>query len=465
MKKRYWIIIVIVLLVIGGAAYIFLKKEKVKAYEWRTSKIERGDVKIIVTATGTLSADTTVQVGTQVSGVISKIFVDFNSVVRKGQVIAIIDTTFLAAAVVDAQATLYRNTVQVDLTKRNFDRTKQLFDEKVMAQADYDQAYSDYQTAIAGSRSAKAALDRAKINLRYATIIAPVSGVVVSRNVDVGQTVAASFNTPTLFTIANDLTKMQVQASVDEADIGKIQQGQDVTFTVDAYEDRTFEGKVGQIRLQPTILQNVVNYTVIINVPNPDMKLLPGMTANLTVNIQEADSVLKIPASALHFNPPQDFLEKMQKELPDSIRKKMEHWMQPRGQKTGQETAVRTESTGGAGASGQVSGGNAAGRQGGFSGARRTGGASPGGMQAAQGQSWKKEKRSMGFIWVKKGDKLFPERVRLGLSDGSFTEVNGRDLKEGDEVVTGVMNLQAGSQQTQQRSPFQPQMGPGRGGR
>lgn len=470
MKKKL-LIIGGILVVIAVGAYFLLRSKETKSIEWRTAKVEKGDLEIIVTATGTLSADTTVQVGTQVSGVISKIFVDFNSVVKKGQKIAIIDTTFLAAAVVDAEASLYKSSVQVDLTKRTFDRTKELFDEKVMAQADYDQAYSDYQTAVANARSAKASLDRAKINLKYATIIAPVSGVVVSRAVDVGQTVAASFNTPTLFSIANDLTKMQVQANVDEADIGKILNGQEVTFTVDAYEDRSFTGKVSQIRLQPTVTQNVVNYTVIINVPNPDKKLLPGMTANITVHVQGAKDILKLPSSALRFNPSQEVIDKMMKLWPDSIKQKMAKWIGHKGQ-TGQTTqsGQPDKRTGGqSGQSGQAD------RQASGQADRRTSGQSGQGGQAGRqtsGQTGQgtqqgvKEKRTSGFIWMKQGEVLIPQRVRLGLSDGSYTEVSG-NINEGDDVVIGVINLQgsASSAATQQTSPFQMRPPTGRGGR
>lgn len=470
MKKKLLIIGgILVIIAVGG--YFLLKSKDNKTIEWRTAKIEKGDLEIIVTATGTLSADTTVQVGTQVSGVISKIFVDFNSVVKKGQTIAIIDTTFLAAALVDAQATLFRANVQVDLTKRTFDRTNELFKEKVMAQADYDQAYSDYQTALGNARSAQASLDRAKINLKYATIIAPVSGVVVSRAVDVGQTVAASFSTPTLFSIANDLTKMQVQANVDEADIGKIQNGQEVTFTVDAYEDRTFTGKVSQIRLQPTVTQNVVNYTVIVNVPNPDMKLLPGMTANITVHIQEAKDVLKIPSSALRFNPSQEIIAKMMKLWPDSIQKKMGKWMTKKGSggQTDKRTSGQTSAGGQGGQSGQSRQGGQADRQ--TSGQTGAGGqavvrtGAQGGQSAQGGQQGMREKRTSGFIWVKQGEVLIPQYVRLGLSDGSFTEVTG-NIKEGDEIVIGVINQQGNSgNATQQTSPFQMRPPTGRGGR
>ncbi len=464
MKTKIIIIVLIVIAGAIGAYFLFAKKAEAKL-EWRTAKVEKGDVEILVTATGTLSADTTVQVGTQVSGTISRIFVDFNSVVRKGQVIAIIDTTFLAAAVVDAEASLFRTKVAVELNKKNFDRTKELFDQKVVAQADYDQAYSDWQTAVANARSAKASLDRAKINLKYATIVAPVSGVVVSRAVDVGQTVASSFNTPTLFSIANDLTKMQVQASIDETDIGKIEDGQNVTFTVDAYEDRIFNGTVSQIRLQPTITQNVVKYTVIINVPNPDKKLLPGMTANITVHIQQVTDVLKIPASATRFTPSQEIIDKMMKIWPDSIKQKMQKWLERRKQGGQQVAGTASQvqgSQGGNTASGSQAAGNprttAGGSQvnrNGFSG----GGSQPGGQKGFGGR------KNAGMVWVKKGEMIIPERVKLGLSDGSSTEVKEGNIMEGDELITGILNQSSATQQ--QASPFQPQMRPaaGRGGR
>ena len=304
MKKKYWITLTAVVIILAIGAWFWFGHKGSAPLQWRTGKVEKGDLKVVVTATGTLSADTTVQVGTQVSGVIDKILVDFNSVVKKGQVIAILDTTYLASSVEDANAAMYRAQIQVDLNKVTYDRDKELLDEKVIAQSDYDLAYSNYLTALGNARSAKSALDRAKINLKYATIVAPVSGVVISRAVDRGQTVAASFSTPTLFAIANDLTKMQVQANIDEADIGKIKNGQDVMFIVDAYPDQTFSGTVSQIRLEPTIVSNVVNYTVIIDVPNPDLKLMPGMTANITIMIQQEQNVTKIPASALKFWPP-----------------------------------------------------------------------------------------------------------------------------------------------------------------
>lgn len=454
MKKTYWVLLVILFAALIIGAWLWFSKKKEAIFEWRTGKVERGDIRVVVTATGTLNADTTVQVGTQVSGIISKIFVDFNSIVKKGQVVALLDTTYLAAAVEDASSSLYRAQVQVNLTKRTFDRTKLLFDEKVVAQADYDQALSDYETAQGNLRSQKSALDRAKINLRYATIVAPVSGVVISRNVDRGQTVAASFNTPTLFAIANDLTKMQVQASIDEADIGKIKVGQDVTFTVDAYTDQQFSGTVRQIRLQPTVLQNVVNYTVIIDVPNPDMKLMPGMTANITVKIQEALNIIKIPASATRFMPPQEYLDKVVGEYPDSIKQMIEKMKKFRERQNKRSTGSET-------ATGGSPGGNGSGR-GSYGGG---GSHSDQGGPRSQGQ-WK-GRSNMAFVWVKENNKLIPVRVKTGLSDGSYTEVEG-NLKVDQDVVIGIVNSSTSqTNAAQPQSPFAPQMqrpGGGRGG-
>jgi len=416
MKKAYWIILIVVIVILAVAAWIIFRNNESETVVWKTAKVEKGDIQVSVKASGTLGAVTTVQVGTQVSGIINKIYVDFNSVVREGQVIAVLDTTYLAQAVDDARASLKRAQIQVNQAKREYDRTKQLFDQKVMAQADYDLSLTTYETAVTNESSALAALNRARINLHYATIIAPISGVVVSRAVDVGQTVASSFNTPTLFTIANDLTKMQVQASIDEADIGKILVGQSVLFTVDAYDERTFNGTVKQVRLQPVVTQNVVNYTVIVDVPNPDLKLLPGMTANITVMIQEAKDILKVPANALKFNPPQDYIEKMMKKIPDSLRP--------------------------------------------HSGKRPDGlmpGRNPGGLKKDA------ERPNFGRIWIKEGETIRPARVIVGLSDGSYTEVKGK-IKEGEEVITGS-SLAQNTTSSKQQSPFVPQ-GPGgsRGG-
>jgi HlyD family secretion protein len=460
MKKNYCILLIILIVIIGVGAWLLFGNKSEAKIEWRSSKAERGDIKVVVTASGIVSADTTVQVGTQVSGIISKIFVDFNSHVRKGQVVALLDTTYLAAAVEDASASLYRNQVQVDLTKRNFDRNKELFEQKVIAQADYDQALSDYETAKGNLRSGKSALNRAMINLKYATIVAPVSGVVVSRNVDVGQTVAASFSTPTLFSIANDLTKMQVQASIDEADIGKVKVGQEVSFTVDAYDDQVFDGLVRQIRLQPTVTQNVVKYTVIISVPNPDLKLMPGMTANITIKIQEAKDVMKVAASALRFFPPLDYLEKNLKTMPDSVQKFIGRMIEFRKKSLAQGSGASIGISAGAERSGQGGQGGQRGQQ------RLEGQNGQGGMMGSgrpgSSEGWGKYKR--GMLWLKQGDKIIPVRVKTGISDGSMTEITG-NIREGDEIINGIVSSTANKPSTQQQNPFAPQMPGGRGGR
>ncbi|MCX6288074.1 MAG: efflux RND transporter periplasmic adaptor subunit [Bacteroidetes bacterium] len=479
MKKTYWIILIVVVLALLVGGDFLLGKKTEKAVEFRTGKVEKGDLQVVVTATGILSADTTVAVGTQVSGIITKIFVDFNSVVRKGQRIAVLDTTFLAASVEDARSSLFRAQVQTRLTKRNFERNKTLFDEKVIAQADYDQSLSDYETAQANERSVKSALDRANINLRYATIIAPVSGVVISRNVDIGQTVASSFSTPTLFSIANDLTKMQLQASIDEADIGKIKVGQDVSFRVDAYIDQIFSGTVRQVRLQPVTLQNVVNYTVVIDVPNPEKKLMPGMTANLTVKIQEALNVFKAPSAALRFWPPQEYFDKHMKEYPDSIQKMIERlqkfmarrqsgqgWSGQAGSGlvagSGAQATSGTQS--GMGRQQGMSGQSGFGRQGGSGQQQETRGGQ-GNMQGRQGWGGQpgNDRLKMGLVWVKQGNLIIPHRIKTGISDNSSTEIEG-SVKEGDELITGIVNTTPGQQTTQQQNPFAPQMGRPQGG-
>ncbi|MDP1623370.1 MAG: efflux RND transporter periplasmic adaptor subunit [Bacteroidales bacterium] len=443
MKKTYWIIIALVVVAGVVAVWMFFGRNKTSAPEYRTARVEKGDIRVTVRASGTLQAVTTVQVGTQVSGIIKKIYVDFNSVVKEGQVIAVLDTTLLAQAVEDARASLKKSEIQVNQSKRDFDRTSVLFEQKVLAQADYDLSLTTYETAVANAISAKSALNRSLINLKYATIIAPISGVVVSRAVDVGQTVAASFSTPTMFTIANDLTKMQVEANIDESDIGKIVVDQSVKFTVDAHPDMIFDGTVRQVRLLPVVTQNVVNYTVIIDVPNPDLKLLPGMTANITVLVQEEKDVLKVPATALRFSPSQDYIDKLEKNLPDSVKKKRETWSKEGGRQ-----------------------GASQGGQEGMSGGGRMSGGMPGGMPGSGAGGDRPRRGSFGMVWVKVGDSLKPHRVRTGVTDGLNTEIRGK-IEEGEEVVLSMTSSQgAPAGQQQQQNPFAPQMQRGgRGGR
>ena len=282
---------------------------------YRTDPVTRGDIQQAVTATGTVNAVTTVQVGTQVSGTIKTLYVDFNSRVKKGQLIAQIDPSTFESQVQQAQANLLSAQANLEKAqtalandKKTFERNKELFSKNLIAQSDLDTAETNYQSdkaQVASAKAlieqAKASLDYAKQNLAYTRIVSPVDGVVISRNVDVGQTVAASFQTPTLFTIAQDLTKMQIDTNVAESDIGAVKLGQEVDFTVDAYPDTTFVGKVWQIRQAPITVQNVVTYDVVIQVNNRDLKLMPGMTANVSIVIQTRHDALRITNAALRF--------------------------------------------------------------------------------------------------------------------------------------------------------------------
>jgi HlyD family secretion protein len=271
--------------------------------KYRLGVVDRGKVQLVVTATGTVSAVTTVAVGSQVSGVLKEIHVDFNSPVKKGQVIARIDPTFLQAQVTENEANLERANATLRQAQRDLDRVSDLTAKNLAAQVDLDNAQTALETAQASVKQVKAQLERTRVNLAYSVITSPIDGVVISRSVDVGQTVAASLQAPTLFTIAQDLKQMQIETNIDEADIGKLEEGMDATFTVDSYPDLTFHAKVSQIRYAAQEEQNVVTYPVILKVDNPELKLRPGMTANVTVVISRRDDALRAPAAALRFKP------------------------------------------------------------------------------------------------------------------------------------------------------------------
>ncbi len=400
MKNRFMLIVVLSVAVIGAGGFFYFTSGSAPDVMYRTEKVTRGDIQVVVTATGTVSADTTVTVGTQVSGTISKLYVDFNSQVKKGQVIALIDTTFLASAVEDARASLEKGIAQTNDSRRTYLREKDLLAKGLAAQADYDAAMTTYESNVAAQKSLQSQLDRAIINLNYATIRAPISGVVISRAVDIGQTVAASFATPTLFTIANDLTRMQVQAAVDEADIGRVRDGEDVLFTVDAYPELTFHGTVTQIQLAPVTVQNVITYTVVIEVPNPDLKLMPGMTATSTILVTKKENVLRIPTIAFRFQP-----------LPEQIE-------------------ARKDSTSAADDSAR-----AGERRKLLAQQKQAGGAM--GVNSWQATS----ERPMTRLWVVgKSKKLTPIYVRPGIADGTFTEILQGKVEEGQEIVVGVMS-------------------------
>ena len=368
---------------LAGAAYLYLKKEN-GAPNYRTAMVEKGEIVDAITATGTINAVTTVSVGSQVSGTIQQIFVDFNSRVRKGQVIALIDPRLLEAAVeqsranvANAKASLEKAQVGVIDTDRTNRRNHELVKNGFVAQSDVDSSQTAWEQALAQKRSAEAALQQAegalsvaRTNLEYATIRSPVNGIVISRNVDVGQTVAASFQTPTLFSIAEDLTKMQVDTNVDESDIGRAALGQTVTFTVDAWPEKTFTGEVAQVRNSPIVTQNVVTYNVVVRVDNKELLLKPGMTANVSIEVRKFKDVLKIPNAALRYRP----------------------------------TSKGAAEEG-------------AGKQPG-----------DGKTKVAGGQT---------VYLLGKGGKPVPVRIRSGVSNGTFTVLEEGDLKEGDLLVTG----------------------------
>ncbi len=366
-----------------------------------TARVDKGRILAKVTATGTLSAIVTVQVGSQVSGSIKALYADFNSLVKKGQRIAKIDPQLFQAAVeqaranyVAAQGNLAKAKAQAVDAQRQFARNRALAERKLIAQADLDTSQSNADAAQAGAEAAqgsveqaRAALSQAKVNLAYTDIVSPTRGVVISRNVDVGQTVAASLQAPTLFVIAEDLGKMQVDTSVAEADVGRLRAGMTASFTVDAYQSEVFQGTVRQIRNSPQTVQNVVTYDAVIDVANPDMKLKPGMTANVTFVYADKDDVVRIPNAALRFRP-----------TPETI-------------------AV-------------MRGGNGGGRAGG---ARGDPAAGPGGARSPGAAAATPDRRT---VWVARGETPTTVRIRTGISDGSLTEVVEGDLHPGDAVVT-----------------------------
>lgn len=394
-KKTLYIIIGTV--VIAGALIVLRSFGKPKGMvTLETEQIKLGNLNDVITATGTLQALETVEVGTQVSGVIKKIYADYNFQVKKGQLLARIDETPLIAQLEQSKASVDQAEAEVKYQKSTYERYQALMVKKLIAQADYDQVVYNYDKAVAALNQARSVYDRNKINLSYASIYSPIDGVILDRAVDEGQTVAASFNTPTLFTIANDLTQMQVEASVDEADIGRVRLGQRVEFTVDAYPDLKFEGKVTQIRMQPVESSNVVTYTVIIDAPNPEKKLMPGMTANVSFFVMEKKNIVLLPAKALYFKPDPQLL------------------------KSYQETHT--------------------------------------GMTVTIPSKYKEDQNMQGkMIWVKNGNVIGPQEVVLGeTNEMDYEVVSG--LKAGDEVVVAMNSSAiATAAKSEARSPFMPQ--------
>lgn len=303
MKKSKLITIGGAIVVIGLCGYFFLGASDKGKVDWETVKVRRGSMSNMVSATGTVEPVTKVDVGTQVSGIIDKIYVDYNSVVKKGQLIAEMDKVTLQAELESQEAVLANAKAEFDYQQKNYARKKVLFEKKLISDSDYETATYDYEKAKSSYEKSRADIIKVRRNLGYAVITSPIDGVVISREVEEGQTVAAGFETPTLFTIARDLTEMQVVADVDEADIGQVGEGQRVTFSVDAYPNDLFEGEVTQVRLEATVESNVVTYEVVISAPNPDLKLKPGLTATVSIYTLEKENVPVISAKALKFVP------------------------------------------------------------------------------------------------------------------------------------------------------------------
>ena len=313
MKKNKIIIIsVISLVVVAFGLYLFTKGSKKDAYRLDTTKSSLNKITTTVTATGTIAPIIEIAVGTQVSGIISKIYVDFNSVVKKGQILAELDKTNLQSDYNSQLLNLNSSKTQYDFQKKNFDRSKELHDKNLISDIDFETAKYNFELAQSTYKLNQSNLNKAQTNLNYATIHSPIDGVVISRAVEEGQTVAASFSTPTLFTIAKDLTKMQVVANVDEADIGTVQKGQRVSFSVDAYPNDQFVGEVTQVRLKSTVTSNVVTYEVIVNAPNENLKLKPGLTANITIYTVEKNNVQTLPNKVFSYKPDSSALKKIE---------------------------------------------------------------------------------------------------------------------------------------------------------
>ena len=311
-SKKGWIAIAVVAVLII-AWFLLRDGKKEERVSFDTAKVENTNIQTSITATGTIEPVTSVTVGTQVSGIVSKLYVDYNSVVKKGQVIAELDRTNLISELNTARANLSsaQSTAAYELS--NFNRYKTLYDKGLVSADEFENAQLSYLKAKEQVNTSRESVQKAQTNLGYATITSPIDGVILSKSVEEGQTVAASFNTPELFVIAQDLTNMRVIADIDEADIGGVKEGQRVSFTVDAFPDDTFEGAVTQVRQQATTESNVVTYEVVISAPNNDLKLKPGLTANVTIFTLEKNNVLAVPAKALRFQPNEAFLKKGEK--------------------------------------------------------------------------------------------------------------------------------------------------------
>ena len=399
------------LLAAAGVIWYFTRANDSQP-QYQTATVARGDIIQAVTATGTLNPVLNVQVGSQISGIIQNLYADFNTTVKSNQVIAQLDPATFQANVAQAEGDLANANANRELMQIQAKRAEELFKNKLIAESDHDTAIANLHQAQAQVKIKEASLSNAQVTLRRCTIYAPVDGVVISRSVDVGQTVAASLSAPVLFQIANDLTKMQIDSNVAEADVGGVEVGQNVNFTVDAFPGRTFTGKVVQIRNSPITVQNVVTYDTVIEVSNPDLKLKPGMTANASIVTAQRFDVLKIPNGALRFRPPEAL-----------------------GDKKTNTTSVAKSTVGGQSSGGNRSGDGGRGGAGG-SGARQHG-----------------ERRSARTVCILKDAKLQPIQIKTGITDGLMTEVT-EGLNENDKIITSSITQQSGPTPAPASNPF-----------
>ena len=432
MGKRLWLSIAAIIIAVVAGIYYYRNDVAAETPTLNTAEVTQGDVVATVEATGTLEAVTTVEVGTQVSGTIKTLAADFNSQVRQGQIVAQLDPSLFDTQVAQERATVTRLNAEVERARVQADdaqvklrRARELASKQLIAQSDLDAAMSTANAADAAVKSAnaqlvqaQASLNQAQVNLSHTVIRAPIDGVVIARNVNVGQTVAASMQAPTLFVIAQNLKEMNVKASVDESDIGKIQVRQPVRFRVDAYPNETFHGTVSQVRLQPVVEQNVVSYVTMIEVPNQDLKLKPGMTAAVTIETGRADDVIKVPNAALRFRPTEEAFEAIGQKAPAPPQR-------PEGQ-SAQGQAAQNQS-----ARGPQAGTDGQGRRGDGSGQRNA-------------------------VWVLANNTLKRVPVQVGLSDGTQTAVTSSDLTPGSRVVTGVTTPTATTAAAPAGSPLIP---------
>jgi HlyD family secretion protein len=413
-KLKILICSILAIIVLAAGYWFFIRDTGASVTTYTTLAVRRATISNKVTATGTVEPVKQVSVGTQVSGVIQKIYVDFNSKVKKGQLLAELDKTPLLAELASSKADLESAESALTYQEANYTRLKQLSDKKAISETDFETALYQYQNAKAGFLKMKSQLERAKTNLGYAMIYSPIDGVVLNRTVDEGQTVAASFSTPTLFTIAQDLTKMQVVANVDEADIGQVKEGQKVTFTVDAYPDIDFKGTIKQVRLLATTTANVVTYSVVIDAPNPELKLKPGLTASIVAYTQEVENVLSFSAKALRFKPDSVLLAQLVGANKISSENKA-----TQGKVTGVKAASLPQ-----------------------------GGQMPDTAESEVSKT----------VWVKEGSSIHRAFVITGMADETNIEIKS-GLREGELVVvsseqTRASHVKAGS--TASQSPFMP---------